>query len=64
MSGDAGVSFKVGWLWMFVCGVLGLGFFAMLFYAYYENKRLDAQAPIVETCVHHRVNQKVTVQDL
>lgn len=64
MSADDGVSVHVGWFWMLMCGVICLGFFAMLFYAYYENKRFDAQAPIVETCVHHRVNQKVTVQDL
>lgn len=41
----------------------GLGLVAMVFYAYYENRRLDAQEPIVETCVHHRVNQKVVVQN-
>lgn len=64
MSLDDAVSFRAGWLWMLVVGVVGLAFTGMLFYAYYENKRLDAQAPIVETCVHHRVNQKVSVQDL
>jgi hypothetical protein len=44
-----------------IAGCLAL--VAMVFYAYYENQRLDLQQPVVESCVKHRVNQKVVVQD-
>jgi hypothetical protein len=64
MSSDDEMKVTVGWAWLLGAGLLGVGLAGMLLYAYYENKRLDAQAPIVETCVHHRVNQKVMVQDL
>ena len=64
MSSDGEVEVTMGWVWTLIAGAFGVCLAGMLLYAYYENKRLDAQAPIVETCVHHRLTQKVVVQDL
>jgi hypothetical protein len=47
---------------LLVFGILScLALIALLCYAWYRNAELDAQAPIVETCVKHRVTQKVEV---
>ena len=62
VSDEVSFEAQAGWVWIAVFGIIGLGFAAMVFYAYYENRRLDAQEPVVETCVHHRLSQKVVVQ--
>jgi hypothetical protein len=31
-------------------------------FAYYQHRLLDLREPVVETCVKHRVDQKVLVQ--
>jgi hypothetical protein len=40
----------------------GLGLVAMTYYAYYRGQLLDLQSPVVETCVHHRLTQRVKVE--
>ena len=48
-----------------LCGLAFLVLCAMLLFAWYRNEladhAFDLQSPVVQTCVTHRITQKVTV---
>lgn len=55
------------WSVPFAWGVLGAITLAILLaiacYATYRSHQIDAAAPVVQTCVSHRVTQRVTVTE-
>lgn len=51
--------------WICIWGILALAMVpicAMIAYQKYQSDRLHLQSPILETCVKHRADQKVTVE--
>lgn len=48
--------------WLLVGGaVVTLAVVTLFCFTYYQNALLEERAPIVQTCVQHRVTQKVMV---